>query len=342
MATEVRTNLNFLKNQLLQVVVENLASAPSSPVAGQIYFNTGDNKFYYYNGSAWVSPEAAGAVTGTAPIVSTPSGSDFIVSITAATTGAAGSMSAADKTKLDGATDANTASAIVQRDASGDFSANDITANKVTGLAAPSAGSDAVNKTYVDGLMTGLLENKGSIDCSTNPNYPAASNGDAYVVSVAGKIGGASGIDVNVGDLIVASADNAGGDQATVGANWYILETNRDQATETTLGLVELATQTEVNTGTDTDRAVTPATLAGWKTNQNLPTAFTDTFTGTGASQNATITHNLGTEEVHVTVADDVTKATVIADVVRSSTNVVVVSGIFENTRTYNVTVTGI
>jgi len=342
MATEVRTSLNFLKNQLLQVVVENLASAPSSPVEGQIYYNTTDKKFWYYNDSAWVSPEAAGAVSGTLPIVSTPSGTDFVVSINAATTSTAGSMSAADKTKLDNATDANTASAIVQRDGSGDFSANNITANSVTGLAAPSAGSDAVNKTYVDGLVAGLLDNQGSIDCSTNPNYPSASNGDAYVVSVAGKIGGASGIDVNVGDLIVASADNAGGSHAAVGSDWYILETNRDQATDSTIGLVELATQAEVNTGSDTARVVTPATLAGWKTNQNIPGGHTDTFTGTGAGQNINITHNLNTEEVHVTIVDDVTKATVIADVTRSSANVIVVSGTFENTRQYNVTVTGV
>ena len=342
MATEVRTALNFLKNELLQVVIENLASAPSSPIAGQVYFNTTDDKFYYYNGTSWISPEAAGAVSGTAPIVSTPSGNDFVVSITAATTSAAGSMSAADKQKLDNATDANNNDAIVRRDGSGDFSANNITANSVTGLSAPSAGSDAVNKTYVDGLVSGLLDNQGSIDCSANPNYPAASNGDAYVVSVAGKIGGASGVDVNVGDLVVASADNAGGTHAAVGSDWYILETNRDQATDSTLGLVELATQAEVNAGSDAVRAVTPATLAGWKTNQTIPSGHTDTFNGTGSNQSVNITHNLNTEDVHVTIVDDVTKASIIADVVRSSANVVAITGIFENTRQYNVTVTGI
>jgi hypothetical protein len=38
--------------------------------------------------------------------------------------------------------------------------------------------------------ITGLLDFKGSTDASANPNYPAASKGDFYVVSVAGKIGG--------------------------------------------------------------------------------------------------------------------------------------------------------
>jgi len=39
---------------------------------------------------------------------------------------------------------------------------------------------------------------KGGLDCSTNPNYPAADAGWVYRVTVAGKIGGASGPDVQV------------------------------------------------------------------------------------------------------------------------------------------------
>ncbi len=79
---------------------------------------------------------------------------------------------------------------------------------------------------YIASQLAGLLEFAGSIDCSANPNYPAANKGDAYLASVAGKIGGASGEDVNVGDLIIASADNAGGTEASVGASWFVLEHN--------------------------------------------------------------------------------------------------------------------
>lgn len=78
----------------------------------------------------------------------------------------------------------------------------------------------------VAAAVTGLLDFKGSTDCSANPNYPAGSKGDAYLVSVAGKIGGASGIAVDVGDVYVASADNAGGTQAGVGSSWFLLEHN--------------------------------------------------------------------------------------------------------------------
>lgn len=77
--------------------------------------------------------------------------------------------------------------------------------------------------------ITGYLNLKGVIDCSGNPNYPAGTAGDFYVVSVAGKIGGASGLDVYVKDLILCITDNAGGDQATVGDKWDIIPGGGDE-----------------------------------------------------------------------------------------------------------------
>ena len=81
-------------------------------------------------------------------------------------------------------------------------------------------------KTYVDGKVTGLLEYKGATNCSGNPNYPAASKGDWYKVSVGGKIGGASGTIVEAGDVFIANADNAGGTEASVGSSWDHVEHN--------------------------------------------------------------------------------------------------------------------
>ncbi|CAB4177872.1 hypothetical protein UFOVP1004_33 [uncultured Caudovirales phage] len=96
----------------------------------------------------------------------------------------------------------------------------------VTGLSAPSASGDAATKGYVDGLVSSPMNFKGATDCSTNPNYPAATIGDTYVVSVAGKIGGASGTAVDIGDLYLAKSTNAGGTQAAVGASWAVIEHN--------------------------------------------------------------------------------------------------------------------
>ena len=81
-------------------------------------------------------------------------------------------------------------------------------------------------KTAIAAAVTGLLDFKGNLDCSANPNYPAAAKSDAYVVSVAGKVGGASGRTVDVGDFVVAKADNAGGTEASVGTSWFVLEHN--------------------------------------------------------------------------------------------------------------------
>jgi hypothetical protein len=103
-----------------------------------------------------------------------------------------------------------------------------------TTLAAdPSSALQAATKQYVDAIIAAndAMVFKGVIDCSSNPNYPAADRGWTYRVSVAGKIGGASGTNVEIGDILTCMTDGtAAGTQAAVGAQWAVVQANVDGA----------------------------------------------------------------------------------------------------------------
>ena len=47
------TNINLNKNELQNAVIQPLATAPSAPREGQIYYNSADKFIYRYNGTAW-------------------------------------------------------------------------------------------------------------------------------------------------------------------------------------------------------------------------------------------------------------------------------------------------
>lgn len=57
--------LDFAKLEGRNFQAHQLGSAPSSPVKGQLYFNTGDNTLYWYDGTTWVAAKG-GSPTGTA------------------------------------------------------------------------------------------------------------------------------------------------------------------------------------------------------------------------------------------------------------------------------------
>lgn len=88
-------------------------------------------------------------------------------------------------------------------------------------------------KTYVDQIVAAndAMVFKGVIDASSNPNYPAADRGHTYRISVTGKIGGGSGVNVEVGDIIIC-LDNgtSSGTQAAQGSHWTIAQANLDGA----------------------------------------------------------------------------------------------------------------
>lgn len=130
-----------------------------------------------------------------------------------------------------------------------------------------------------------VLVYKGATDCSGNPNYPAADAGDLYMVSVAGKIGGASGISVEIGDMFLCKTDGTlAGTQAQRGTAWNVIQSNL-------LGPIPVkASGAEVDIGTDDAKFVTPKAIADSSLGGGIPTFETATGDRDGVNDEFTFT----------------------------------------------------
>ena len=69
MAVKYLSSIDLNKNELQNAKVHVLASAPSNPQEGQIYYNSTDNKLFFYDGSAFV--DASGDIKSVATSTST-------------------------------------------------------------------------------------------------------------------------------------------------------------------------------------------------------------------------------------------------------------------------------
>lgn len=152
--------------------------------------------------------------------------------------------------------------------------------------------TSAAVKAYADSVIgaNDAMTYKGAIDASTNPNYPAADAGDTYKISVAGKIGGASGPNVDVGDMIICTADStASGDHATVGTSWNIIEKNIDGAVTGPASSVDdrIATFDGTTGKLIQDGGSTIADVLSRANHTGTQTLSTISDAGTIASQNA-------------------------------------------------------
>jgi hypothetical protein len=148
------TDVDFRTHQALGFVLERLSSDPTS-VDARLYFNTTTNRIRFYNGEEWVNIGDSSSVEGItavvaaegSPITANTTTNTVTIDISEATTSVKGAMSATDKAKLDAATNSNTASTIVMRDSSGNFSAGTITAS-LTGTASNASQLNSQNASY--------------------------------------------------------------------------------------------------------------------------------------------------------------------------------------------------
>ena len=126
---------------------------------------------------------------------------------------------------------------------------------------------------FVSGVspITGAMTYKGAYsNLTTEP--ASALVGDTYVFTSAGTLTWA-GITfspsavVQINDLIIKRS----------ATEWDVIQGNSVNASESLAGIIELATQSETNTGTDDVRAVTPLKLAQNLATRGTPKSFIQT-----------------------------------------------------------------
>lgn len=382
---EVHNNLDLLQNQIINVVLHSLAVPPSNPVNAQMYHNSGTSLIYYYRSSdsTWI-PLGSGTIVGGDGLDETTTGGITTLSVKVDGTTLEivsdtvrvkdGGITAA---KL--ATDSVTAvkilnqavtfaklqninaMTVIGRTAAGAGVASEITLINDNTLATATGTNIATAgavKAYVDSLVGGIGSLVGAFNANTATNFPGTAvikKGAYWYVSVAGTV---QGTVFNVGDVLIANKDNP---STTSAADWIFLETNRDQATATVLGLVmlatnaevqagtdankvvtpaslssrtateartgliEIATQAETNAGTDDARAVTPLKMATYVASQISGGAFAATI-GDGTATAFTVTHNLNSLDVVVEVRKVSDNSAVIVDNRASTVNAVIVT----------------
>jgi hypothetical protein len=228
MSRKFLTNLDLNTNELLNGVIQNLGTDPVSGKAGQVYYNTSDQKLKYYNGgaSAWqyvgnsneeIEDLIADLIdAGTGISVNYNDGSSSLVIANTGVVSVAGTVNEVDVSASAGNVTISLPSTINANTTGNAATATALETARTISLGGDLSGSASFNGTSDITISATVQPNSVALGTDTTGDYVAsASAGNGINISGSGE--GAALTITNTGVLSVAGTNNEITVSASVG-----------------------------------------------------------------------------------------------------------------------------
>jgi len=288
MARKVLTDINMTQNEVQNAALQNLASDPSNPVAGQVYFNTTTEKFRIFDGTVWQEMGTGGGTVTSVGVANATNGGLTVTGSPITTTGTieightnsitAQTTSGLYPIKVDANGHITELGTAVDMSDYAELNSPAFTGTPTAPTATAGTNTTQIATTaFVTEAVSDLesaVKYKGTVSGGNLPTT-GVKNGDMYVVAEAGTYAGQA---AKVGDQFIAKVTGST-------TTWQYIPSGDDA------GLIKVE----------------------------------DTITGDGSTTTFTVTHNLNTRGVTVQVYDGSTYEDVVTDIVRTTANAITV-----------------